>query len=85
MDDIKDTNVVEVANIEGEEKTYTDAEIFETSVREEVVTEKKSTNVLKEVFEWAQSIAVAMVLALIINQFFFCYGAGRRQFNASDS
>ncbi len=71
MDDIKDTNVVDVANTEGEEKTYTDAEIFETSVREEVVTEKKSTNVLKEIFEWAQSIAIAMVLALIINQFFF--------------
>ncbi|MBE7040933.1 MAG: signal peptidase I [Ruminococcaceae bacterium] len=71
MDDIKDTNVVDVANTEGEEKTYTDAEIFETSVREEVATEKKSTNVLKEIFEWAQSIAIAMVLALIINQFFF--------------
>ena len=72
MDDIKNTNVcVESSDSEGAEKKYTDAEIFEVSVRDNVTEEKKSFNIFKEIFEWVQSIAVALVLALIINQFLF--------------
>lgn len=72
MDDLKNTNIsVEEQSAEDTEKTYTDAEIFEVSVRDEIAGEKRQTNIFKEIYEWAQAIAVAMVLALVINQFVF--------------
>ncbi len=72
MDDLKNTNIsVEEQSAEDTEKTYTDAEIFEVSVRDEITEEKRQTNIFKEIYEWAQAIAVAMVLALVINQFVF--------------
>ena len=44
--------------------------VLEEQVEEEAPAEQKNS-VLKEIYEWISSVAVAMVLALIINQFFF--------------
>ncbi len=64
MDDFKDMNSQE--EISEEKIQY--AEVFDIPA-EEPKTEK--SNWLKELYEWVQAIAVAVVLALVINQFFF--------------
>lgn len=72
MDDIKNINTPQMeTETEKTETSYTDAEVFEVSVLEEITEEEKPKSFLKEVYEWVQAIAVAMVLALLINQFVF--------------
>jgi len=68
MDDIKNTQ-----NNSGQQSSQESQNdfVFEIPVREEVTQKKPKTNWLKELYEWAQAIAVAMVLALILNQFVF--------------
>ncbi len=72
MDDMKDINTATPEAPAVSEKKCIDAEIFDMSVRENVESEPpKKNNWFKELYEWAQAIAVAMVLALLINQFLF--------------
>ncbi len=66
MDDFKDMNAQEETF--PSEETIKYAEVFEL-LEEEPKHEKNSW--LKELYEWVQAIAVAVVLALVINQFFF--------------
>ena len=68
MDDTKNINV----NSQEPSLDETKNEFFfEIPVREIIEPEKPKMNWLKELFEWAQAIAVAMVLALVLNQFVF--------------
>lgn len=72
MDDIKNINTPQIEEeTETQKISYTDAEIFEVSVLDEIKEEEKPKSFLKELYEWVQAIAVAMVLALLINQFVF--------------
>ena len=72
MDDFKNENVEDINELEdsaGEKNTddkYITAEAYAPAV------DKAAGGALKEIYEWTQSIALAVVLALIINQFFFC-------------
>ncbi len=67
MDDFKDTTMYN-----SEESEVKEAMVFDVSVFEEKEEEKKEKNsFLKEAYEWVQAIAVAVVLALLINQFLF--------------
>ena len=68
MDDLKNTQ-----NNSGQQSSQESQNdfVFEIPVREEVTQKKPQTNWLKELYEWAQAIAVAMVLALVLNQFIF--------------
>lgn len=72
MDDLKNINTPQIEEeTETQKISYTDAEIFEVSVLDEIKEEEKPKSFLKELYEWVQAIAVAMVLALLINQFVF--------------
>ena len=70
MDD-KHMNVMETEDTAKEQYIEVPAQIFEIPQEEMEKPEKKASGFLKEVLEWSQSIAIAIVLALIINQFFF--------------
>lgn len=72
MDDLKNINTPQIEEeTETQKISYTDAEIFEVSLLDEIKEEEKPKSFLKELYEWVQAIAVAMVLALLINQFVF--------------
>lgn len=68
--DEKNMNLLDSEETTKEQYIEVPAEIFDIP-EEEPETTKKTSGFLKEVLEWSQSIAVAIVLALIINQFFF--------------
>ncbi|MBR5236347.1 MAG: signal peptidase I [Clostridia bacterium] len=75
MEKQKDTKKFDISEFSDEEESYeTLNELeeweFEELIRDGVEVEEK-TSFWQEVFEWSKSIAIAVVLALIINQFFF--------------
>ncbi len=67
MDEFKDIITEEKEELSGEEKAVRAAELF--TPRQEKVSEAKPW--YKELYEWAQSIAFAVIFALLINQFLF--------------
>lgn len=72
MDDQKDIKSFDVENADASARdTHAPAEIFDVSLQEELIEKKEKPNWLRELYEWVQAIAVAVVLALIINQFIF--------------
>ncbi len=62
----------DIFDVEPLEENHKQAEIFEAIFEEEHNQNKKEkTSWIRELYEWVQAIAVAVVLALIINQFIF--------------
>ncbi|MBQ3554189.1 MAG: signal peptidase I [Clostridia bacterium] len=53
------------------EKEYIVLDEIDDEMLEPVLEEKRKNGWLRELYEWTQAIAVALVVALIINQFFF--------------
>ena len=56
--------------MDGQEYKDLNEQVTEETIRDGI-EKKQPTNFLKELYEWSQSIALAVVLALIINQFLF--------------
>ncbi len=59
--------IIEAENVEADELSFDDADLSESTT--EVASPKKSW--AQELYEWVSSIAVAIVLALVINTFVF--------------
>ena len=53
------------------ENEYIMPDELDSEMLEPVLEEKRKNGWLRELYEWTQAIAVALVVALIINQFFF--------------
>ena len=77
MDEQKDANVFDLSKISDEEESYEPLNEpkegkFEETIRGGIEQEEDEKNsFFRELFDWTKSIAIAVVLALIINQFFF--------------
>ncbi len=71
MDNEKNFENINEENIEENLYISPDAETEVIEETEEAEEKEINNSFLKELYEWTQAIAIAVVLALIINQFFF--------------
>ena len=65
-----ETKAEEIEETHSEPEFFT-AQDFNDSIRGGLAEEPEKGNWLRELYEWVQAIAVAVVLALVINQFVF--------------